>query len=72
MPSGREICTLQPYQPPALDRDVLEAMRAPPNADEHDLGSELSSDDEPKDGGPSGPVGAYPYGASPTPGNAYY
>ncbi|PNY24572.1 pH-response regulator protein palC [Tolypocladium capitatum] len=78
MPSGREICTLRPYHPPVLDREVLEAMRSPPDADD-DLGNEMSSDDETM-GGPSAPVGAYPgttthyeYGGSPAPrGNAYY
>ena len=76
MPSGREICTLQPYHSPFLDRDVLEAMRSLPDADD-DLGDEMSSDDEVR-GGPSAPVGAYPgttthYGGSPAPsGNAYY
>ncbi|KND92145.1 pH-response regulator protein palC [Tolypocladium ophioglossoides CBS 100239] len=76
MPSGREICTLQPYHPPVLDRDILEAMRSPPDAD-GDLGDEMSSDDEVKRG-PSAPAGSYPgttthYGGSPAPsGNAYY
>ncbi|KAJ6444834.1 ph-response regulator protein palc [Purpureocillium lavendulum] len=76
MPSGREICTLRPYQPPVLDRDVLEAMRSPPDGDD-ELGHEPSSDDEPH-ASPGLPVGAYPgtsvdYGrTSSTPGSAYY
>ncbi|KAL6903053.1 hypothetical protein GGI43DRAFT_331362 [Trichoderma evansii] len=45
MPSGREIHTIKPYQPPVLDREVLEAMRAPPDQTE-DVGGEASSDDE--------------------------
>ncbi|KAF4983280.1 hypothetical protein FZEAL_1265 [Fusarium zealandicum] len=76
MPSGREIHAIKPYEPPSLDRDVLEAMRAPPEEDDK-FGNDLSSEDEVK-GGPSGPVGAFPgtrgdYVKSPsTPGNAYY
>ncbi|CAK7225601.1 hypothetical protein SCUCBS95973_005921 [Sporothrix curviconia] len=50
MPSGREIHTAQPMDPPQLDASVLEAMRAPPDpmdvlADEVDVGLS-SSDDE--------------------------
>ncbi|KAH6890553.1 hypothetical protein B0T10DRAFT_606031 [Thelonectria olida] len=76
MPSGREIHTLKPYEPPTLDRDVLEGMRAPPEEDD-EFGNDLSSDDEIK-GGPSSLVGAFPgtagdYSKSPnTPANAYY
>ncbi|KAK1467868.1 pH-response regulator protein palC [Colletotrichum cuscutae] len=57
MPSGREIHTLKPYQPPVLDRSILEAMRAPPERND-DYGDALSSDDEGK--GVSGPPGGYP------------
>ncbi|OHE99562.1 pH-response regulator protein palC [Colletotrichum orchidophilum] len=57
MPSGREIHTLKPYQPPALDRSILEAMRAPPERSD-DYGDALSSDDEGK--GLPGPPGGYP------------
>ncbi|OAQ87317.1 ph-response regulator protein palc [Purpureocillium lilacinum] len=76
MPSGREICILRPYQPPVLDRDVLESMRAPPDGDD-ELGHELSSDDE-AHASPAMPVGAYPgtsvdYGrTSSTPGSSAY
>ncbi|KAM0562449.1 hypothetical protein ACHAPJ_002139 [Fusarium lateritium] len=76
MPSGREIHTVKPYEPPSLERDVLEAMRAPPEEDD-DFVDDLSSDDDVK-GGPSAPAGAFPgtahdYARSPsTPGNAYY
>ncbi|KAK7420116.1 hypothetical protein QQX98_002979 [Neonectria punicea] len=76
MPSGREIHSIKPFEPPTLDRDVLESMRAPPNViDEFE--NDLSSDDEIR-GGPSAPVGAFPgtvgdYARSPsTPGNVYY
>lgn len=44
MPSGREIHTIKPYQPPVLDRETLETMRAPPDQTE-DVG-DASSDDE--------------------------
>ncbi|EGU75746.1 hypothetical protein FOXB_13765 [Fusarium oxysporum f. sp. conglutinans Fo5176] len=76
MPSGREIHTLKPYEVPSLDRDIFEAMRAPPEDDDTYV-DDLSSDDDVK-GGPSAPVGAFPgtvddYSRSPsTPGNAYY
>ena len=56
MPSGREIHTIKPYEPPSLDSNTLEAMRAPPSSD--DLVDDLSSDDEQQ--GPSVTVGAYP------------
>ena len=41
MPSGREIHSIKPYQPPVLDSATLEAMRAPPDAsdDVRDYGS---------------------------------
>lgn len=58
MPSGREICTVQPYKPPMLDREVLEAMRSPPDGDD-DLGDEMSSEDEAR-GSHATLVGAYP------------
>ncbi|KAL7818569.1 hypothetical protein V8C26DRAFT_420079 [Trichoderma gracile] len=45
MPSGREMHTIKQYQLPTLDRDVLEAMRAPPEQSEPFEG-EASSDDE--------------------------
>lgn len=45
MPSGREIHTIKPYHPPVLDREALEAIRAPPDQTE-DVDGEASSDDE--------------------------
>ncbi|KHO00627.1 pH-response regulator protein palC [Metarhizium album ARSEF 1941] len=77
MPSGREIYTVKPYQPPTLDRHVLEAMRSPPDR-EDDLAGDLSSDDDAS--GPSAPSGAFPgtsaeYGVNRSgsgSGNAYY
>lgn len=56
MPSGRDLLVIQPYEPPALSGDALEAMRvAPDRRDEH---GDVSSDDD--FGGPSAPVGAFP------------
>ena len=45
MPSGREIHTVKPFQPPLLDAVALEAMRAPPDRID-DSGTYLSSDEE--------------------------
>ncbi|KAG6010816.1 hypothetical protein E4U21_004204 [Claviceps maximensis] len=44
MPSGREVHSVKPYQPPVLDRDVLEAMRSLPDG-EDDIVDDASSDD---------------------------
>ncbi|OLN88689.1 pH-response regulator protein palC [Colletotrichum chlorophyti] len=57
MPSGREIHTLKPYQPPVLDQSILEAMRAPPERND-DYGAAMSSDDEAK--GQSGLSSGFP------------
>ncbi|PHH63337.1 hypothetical protein CDD81_6034 [Ophiocordyceps australis] len=68
MPSGREICSIKPYQPPILDRQVLDAMRAPPDGDDDDgVVSAMSSDDE-----PSMSVGGYPADYASVNGGAYY
>lgn len=45
MPSGREIHTVKPFQPPVLDSATLEAMRAPPDRSD-EVGEGLSSDEE--------------------------
>lgn len=58
MPSGREIHSIKPFQPPVLDISSLDAMRAPPDRSD-DLGDDQSSGDE----GTlvdSNPVGAFP------------
>lgn len=63
MPSGREIHTIRPYQPPLLDAYVLEAMRAPPDTsdDVGGAGSSEGDDDDTLVGGGGGPpVGAFP------------
>jgi len=57
MPSGRDIHTIKPYQPPVLDATILEAMRAPPDRLD-DFGNYMSSDDETIV--PSAPPGYYP------------
>ena len=72
MPSGREIHTLKPYQPPELDSSILDAMRAPPDRRD-DFGDGASSEDEGRADAPA-PVGAFPgtkgdYGGG---GSAYY
>lgn len=54
MPTGREIHTdRQPFKPPALDRNALDAMRAPPDRSD-DFGDAESSEEE------RTVVGAYP------------
>ena len=58
MPSGRDIHTVKPWEPPTLDSNILEAMRAPPDRLD-DFGDELSSDDEVR-GAPNAPAGAFP------------
>lgn len=45
MPSGREIHSIKPFEPPVLSAEVLEAMRAPPERSD-EIGNYLSSDDE--------------------------
>jgi len=57
MPSGREIHTLKPFQPPLLDATTLEAMRAPPDRSD-EAGAYPSSDEETL--AHATPVGAYP------------
>ncbi|PHH88444.1 hypothetical protein CDD83_7525 [Cordyceps sp. RAO-2017] len=69
MPSGREIHTLQPYRPPVLDRDVLEAMRSPPDGDDEAADDDVSSADEAR----ATPAGAADYdGGRAASGSAYY
>ncbi|EAQ93354.1 hypothetical protein CHGG_01589 [Chaetomium globosum CBS 148.51] len=45
MPSGREIHSIKPFQPPLLSAEVLEAMRAPPDRSD-EFGNYPSSDEE--------------------------
>jgi hypothetical protein len=65
MPSGREIHSIKPFQPPQLSAEVLEAMRAPP--DRSDEFENYPSSDEDAAVDPSGRSADYRTG---TPG--YY
>lgn len=68
IPSGREIHTVPDYQPPFLEGDALDAMRAPPD-DRDDFGHNLSSDDDMVASPPPPAIGAFPgadTGRSPT------
>ncbi|KAI0022996.1 pH-response regulator protein palC [Xylariomycetidae sp. FL0641] len=58
LPSGRDMHTIKPYHPPELDRQTLEAMRAPPDRTDDYGGEQLSSDDEAT--AVAAPVGAFP------------
>ncbi|KAK1755365.1 hypothetical protein QBC47DRAFT_383508 [Echria macrotheca] len=57
IPSGREIHTIKPFQPPLLEAATLEAMRAPPDRSD-EPGAYGSSDEETLTEGT--PVGAFP------------
>lgn len=59
MPTGREIHTVAPFKLPVLDRDALDAMRAPPDRSD-DFGDLPSSDDEGQGRAGKATVGAYP------------
>ncbi|KAI6085404.1 hypothetical protein F4821DRAFT_149421 [Hypoxylon rubiginosum] len=60
LPSGRDMHTVKPYQPPELGRELLEAMRAPPDRSD-DFGDEQwSSDDDDDRTAVATPVGAFP------------
>ncbi|KAF3062800.1 pH-response regulator protein palC [Daldinia childiae] len=59
LPSGRDMHTIKPYQPPELERESLESMRAPPDGPDNYQGVELSSDDE-EGTALASPVGAFP------------
>ena len=60
MPSGREIHTIKPFQPPQLDAYVLDAMRAPPDRSDEVGGGSSDEEGDTLVGGPSVPVGAFP------------
>ncbi|RAL66679.1 hypothetical protein DID88_006361 [Monilinia fructigena] len=55
LPSGREMHTVKTYNPPSLDVQVLESMRAPPDRADTYEENESSNDDE-----NGAPVGAFP------------
>ncbi|KAI8628095.1 pH-response regulator protein palC [Xylariaceae sp. FL1651] len=46
LPSGRDMHTIKPYQPPELPRQSLESMRAPPDRLDDYGGEQLSSDED--------------------------
>ena len=58
MPSGRDIHSIKPFEPPSLDASVLEAMRAPPERSDDFEDAVDSSDDEAA--AEKGPAGAFP------------
>ncbi|KAL3417517.1 pH-response regulator protein palC [Phlyctema vagabunda] len=58
MPSGREIHSLKPFEPPVLESEILETMRAPPG--ENDDFENAASSDEDEAAAGQGPVGAFP------------
>ncbi|KAH7035277.1 pH-response regulator protein palC [Microdochium trichocladiopsis] len=62
LPSGRDPYSVKTYEPPELDKEVLDAMRAPPRhesvSDDH-LDGGMSSGDEDRQATPQ-PVGAFP------------
>ncbi|KAI0483045.1 pH-response regulator protein palC [Xylariaceae sp. FL0804] len=57
LPSGRDMHTIRPYQPPELDRQSLESMRAPPDRADDFGRDQWSSDEETLT---ATPVGAFP------------
>ncbi|OTB05926.1 hypothetical protein M426DRAFT_319311 [Hypoxylon sp. CI-4A] len=59
LPSGRDMHTIKPYQPPELGRETLEAMRAPPDRADDFGDDQLSSDDD-RTVVETPTVGAYP------------
>ncbi|KAI0173420.1 hypothetical protein GGR52DRAFT_571931 [Hypoxylon sp. FL1284] len=59
LPSGRDMHTIKPYQPPELGRETLEAMRAPPDRSD-DFGDEQASSDDDERTAAATPVGAFP------------
>lgn len=62
MPSGREVHALKPFDPPSLDAQTLQAMRAPPEIPD-DFSLDKGSSDEEASGekkDKSGVIGAFP------------
>ncbi|KAI0446717.1 pH-response regulator protein palC [Xylaria telfairii] len=59
LPSGRDIHTIKPYQPPELSRQSLESMRALPDQAD-DYGGEQPSSDDDERTAVGTPTGAYP------------
>lgn len=72
MPSGRDIHSVKPYIPPALDMDTLTAMQALPDLIESaDADGDSSSDDGNAKQQNTLP-GAFPGGSATGPGESYY
>ncbi|KAI0199131.1 pH-response regulator protein palC [Astrocystis sublimbata] len=59
LPSGRDLHTIKPFQPPALTRQSLESMRALPDQADDYGGDQPSSDDDERTAVGT-PVGAFP------------
>lgn len=57
MPSGREMYSVKPFEPPSLDASAVEKMRAPPDRADDFGGHDGSSDEETEE---QDPVGAFP------------
>jgi len=61
MPSGREMYTVQQYNPPSLDASTLQAMRAPPSPGALGSGADGTWDSSDEgEGRPGTVVGAFP------------
>ncbi|KAI1074382.1 pH-response regulator protein palC [Whalleya microplaca] len=59
IPSGRDMHTIKPYQPPEVGREILEAMRAPPERSDDFADDQLDSDDDERTA-VDAPAGAFP------------
>jgi hypothetical protein len=59
LPSGRDMHTIKPYEPPELSRQALESMRALPDRAD-DYGEEQLSSEEDEKTAVATPVGAFP------------
>lgn len=72
MPSGRDIHSTKPYQPPVLDMDTLAQMRAPPDSDDSAGNGSSSSSDGENAKQPSAVPGAFPGGSAGQQSDSYY
>ncbi|KAI0146869.1 pH-response regulator protein palC [Xylariaceae sp. FL1272] len=59
LPSGRDMHTIKPYQPPELSGQSLESIRAPPDRADDYAGDQLSSDED-ETTAVGTPVGGFP------------
>ncbi|KAI2613685.1 uncharacterized protein GGS25DRAFT_516551 [Hypoxylon fragiforme] len=60
LPSGRDMHSIKPYQIPELGRELLEAMRAPPDHSDDFGGEGLSSDDDGERTAVATSIGGFP------------